>query len=233
MTRGHTKRKINKSRSKQRVSRKRTKRRTRKQRGGSIAMASKTILPLGVLVAAYLLYNRNSNSNSDRDVNMDIEALSKNLGLTEFDQSFTQDAEAEFEEMNKHMSGGNGNNKDDFDSLCNILEIARKWKHEGRSTETIKGAVKKLKEKITILRKRGATKEQVFSEIDKCIVGHSSKGGKRKQRGGFMGINDLLLGAIAVALGAGYATRNKSLKRNKSRKPNKSMKREISVWGDL
>jgi len=231
MTRGHTKRKIRKSRSKQRVSRKRTKRKTRRVRrtkkGGSIAMASKAILPMGVLIAAYLLYNRNSNSNVD----MDIEALSDNLGLTPFDQSFSQDAEAEFEEMQKLMGGGNNN--DDFDSLCNILKIARKWKNEGRSTDTIEDAEKKLTAKITMLRNKGVTKDTVSSEIAKCIVGHSGKGGKRKQHGGFMGINDMLLGAIAVALGAGYATRNKSLKRNKSQERNKSLEREISVWGDL
>ena len=233
MTKRHTKRNIKKSRSKQRVSRKRTKRKTRRVRrskkGGSIAMASKAILPLGVLIAAYLLYNRNSNSNSNsksnRDVNMDIEALSKNLGLTNFDQSFSQDAEAEFKEMQKLMGGGN--NKDDFESLCNILKIARKWKSEGRSTNTIKDAVKKLTANITMLRNKGATKETVSSEITKCLVGYSGKGGKRKQHGGFMSINDMLLGAIAVALGAGYATRNKSLKRKKS------LKRVTSVWGDL
>ena len=226
MSRGHTKRNIKKSRSKQRVSRKTRKvRKTRKQRGG----IPLSVIPLGALVGAYLLYNY---SNGDGDMDMDVEALSKNLGLTGFDQSFTQEAKAELEELKKLMGGDNGNNKDDFDSMCNILEIARKWKNEGRSTETIKGAEEKLISNITMLRNKGMTKDRVSSEIKKCLAGYRGKGGKKIQRGG-IGINNVILGAVAIALGASYMDRNKPLKRKKSLKRNKSLERVTSVWGDL
>ena len=64
------------------------------------------------------------------------------------------------------------------------------------------------------------TKDRVSSEIKKCLARYSGKGGKRTQRGGF-GINNVILGAVAIALGASYMDRNKPLKR------------VTSVWGDL
>ena len=76
MTRGHTKRKTIKSRSKQKVSRKRTKRKTKRsvrrtKKGGSIALGA---IPLGVLVAAYL-YNRSKNdTNTGNDSQEAIDA---------------------------------------------------------------------------------------------------------------------------------------------------------------
>jgi hypothetical protein len=214
MSRGHTKRNIKKSRSKQRVSRKTRKvRKTRKQRGG----IPLSVIPLGALVGAYLLYNY---SNGDGDMDMDVKALSKNLGLTGFDQSFTQEAKAELEELKKLMGGDNGNDKYDFDGMCNVLEIARKWESEGKSDVYIKDVQEKLKAKINNLLKKGATKEQISDETWKCLAGYRGKGGKKIQRGG-IGINNVILGAVAIALGASYMDRNKPLKR------------VTSVWGDL
>ena len=226
MSRGHTKRNIKKSRSKQRVSRKTRKvRKTRKQRGG----IPLSVIPLGALVGAYLLYNY---SNGDGNSDMDVEALSKNLGLTGFDQSFTQEAEAELEELKKLMGGDNGNDKYDFDGMCNVLEIARKWEREGKSDKYIKDVQETLEAKIINLRRKGATKEQISDETRKCLARYSGKGGKRTQRGG-IGINNIILGAVAIALGASYMDRNKPLKRKKSLKRNKSLERVTSVWGDL
>jgi hypothetical protein len=187
-----------------------------------------SVIPLGVLVGAYLLYNY---SNGDGDMDMDVEALSKNLGLTGFDQSFTQ-AEAELEELKKLMGDDNGNNKDDFVGMCNVLEIARKWEREGKSDKYIKDVQETLEAKIINLRRKGATKEQISDETWKCLAGYRGKGGKKIQRGG-IGINNVILGAVAIALGASYMDRNKPLKRKKSLKRNKSLERVTSVWGDL
>ena len=126
MSKGHTKRNIKKSRSKQKVSRNRTKR-TRKQRGGvawgSIAINS-LILSSIALIGAHVMQLSNDTGNRNRNGDMDMEVLSRQLGHGDLNQSFTQEAN---EEYRKLIVGGDGINKDDFDGMCNVMELVTKW----------------------------------------------------------------------------------------------------------
>jgi len=170
----------------------------------------------------------NDTGNRNRNGDMDMEVLSRQLGHGDLNQSFTQEAN---EEYRKLIVGGDGINKDDFDGMCNVMELVTKWKREGRSPATILDAEDKLKAKITNLLRKGATKDQIADSTWKCLAEYRGKGGKKIQRGG-IGINNMILGIIAIALGASYMDRNKQFK-PKPLKRKKSLKRVKSVWGDL